>query len=188
MTVIVRDAASGKWRLYERPRHVVIARALNEVVPALAQIESQCARHRRFAAGFLSYEAAPAFDAALKTQLPDDFPLLWFGVYDEAHHRTLEELEPATGGESEERWEPSITADHYAGVFARLQELIRNGDTYQVNYTYRIRTRLQSDPFALFVRLATAQSPPFGAFVDTGEWAICSASPELFFHLSLIHI
>jgi para-aminobenzoate synthetase/4-amino-4-deoxychorismate lyase len=24
--------------------------------------------------------------------------------------------------------------------------------------------------------------PPFGAYVDTGDWAICSASPELFFH------
>ena len=33
------------------------------------------------------------------------------------------------------------------------------GDTYQVNYTYRIRTHLQSDPFALFLQLATAQTP-----------------------------
>jgi para-aminobenzoate synthetase/4-amino-4-deoxychorismate lyase len=67
-------------------------------------------------------------------------------------------------------------------VFDELQELIRNGDTYQVNYTYRMRARLQSDPFTLFLRLAAAQLPPFGAYVDTGDWVICSASPELFFH------
>ncbi len=28
-----------------------------------------------------------------------------------------------------------------------------------------------------------AQDPPYGAFLDTGEWVICSASPELFFRL-----
>jgi para-aminobenzoate synthetase/4-amino-4-deoxychorismate lyase len=67
-------------------------------------------------------------------------------------------------------------------VFDELQKLIRNGDTYQVNYTYRLRGRLASDPFALFLRLAATQLPPFGAYIDTGEWAICSASPELFFH------
>ena len=103
-------------------------------------------------------------------------------MYDAAQERTLDELATPNGGVSDERWEPSIPAEHYARVFDELQELIRNGDTYQVNYTYRMRARLQSDPFALFLRLAAAQLPPFGAYVDTGEWAICSASPELFFH------
>ena len=192
MTVVIRDAASGKWRLFEQPIEVVVARDVGDVVPALEQIENECARHQRYAAGFLSYEAAPAFDAALKTRRADDFPLLWFGVYDTAQERTLDELGPldaargrpldASAVASDERWEPSISAEQYARVFEQLQELIRSGDTYQVNYTYRIRTRLQSDPFALFLRLAAAQHPPFGAYVDTGAWAICSASPELFLH------
>jgi para-aminobenzoate synthetase/4-amino-4-deoxychorismate lyase len=184
LTVIVRDAASGKWRLFERPLEVVVARKIEHVLPALETIENACLRHQMYSAGFVSYEAAPAFDAALRTQSPDDFPLLWFGVYDTVRERTLDELGSVTGSMSEERWEPSISAEHYARVFGQLQELIRNGDTYQVNYTYRMRTHLQSDPFVLFLRLAASQSPPFGAYVDTGAWAICSASPELFFHRS----
>ena len=184
MTVIVRDAASGKWRLFERPLEVVVAKKIDDVLPAIEAIENACVRHHMYSAGFVSYEAAPAFDAALKTQRPDDFPLLWFGVYDTAHERTLDELGPVTGSKPQERWEPSISTEQYARVFEQLQELIRSGDTYQVNYTYRIRTQLQSDPFTLFLRLAASQSPPFGAYVDTGEWAICSASPELFFHRS----
>jgi len=184
LTVIVRDAASGMWRCFERPLEVVVARNIDDVLPALEKIDHACARHQMYSAGFVSYEAAPAFDAALKTQPADGFPLLWFGVYDRVHERTLEEIGPSTGGMSEERWEPSISAEQYGRVFEQLQELIRNGDTYQVNYTYRIRTHLQSDPFELFLRLAAAQRPPFGAYVDTGEWAICSASPELFFHRS----
>ena len=182
MTAVVRDAASGKWRLFERPLQVVVAKDVGAVLPALEKVENECARHQRYAAGFLSYEAASAFDAALKTQPAGDFPLLWFGLYDAVHERTLDELGAAAGRVSEEHWEPSISAEHYARVFDELQELIRSGDTCQVNYTYRIRTHLQSDAFALFLAMAAAQSPPFGAYVDTGEWAICSASPELFFH------
>ena len=182
MTVIVRDAASGKWRLFERPLDVVVANEVDEVLPALERVERECTLQDRHAAGFLSYEAAPAFDSALKTQQGGDFPLLWLGVYDAVRERTLDELAPAAGGISEETWTPSISADQYARAFAELQELIRGGDTYQVNYTYRLRTRLRSDPYALFLQLASAQTPPFGAYVDTGEWAICSASPELFFH------
>ncbi len=180
--VIVRDAASGAWRLFEKPIEIVTASKAADVLPALEAIEEHCTRNARYAAGFLSYEAAPAFDSALKTQDAGDFPLLWFGLYDAPHDCTLDELADGAGSVSEEHWEPSISAEHYARVFKELQELIRRGDTYQVNYTYRMRARLTSDPLALFLRLSASQMPPFGAFVDTGEWAVCSASPELFFH------
>ena len=171
--------------MFERPREIIVARTVGEVLPALERIEEACTREQRFAAGFLSYEAAPAFDTALPTQAPDDFPLLWFGLYDRADECTLETLAAAAGDrgdEVDERWEPSISFDQYARTFGSLQELIRNGDTYQVNYTYRVRTTLHSDPYALFLQLASAQTPPFGAYINTGDWAICSASPELFFH------
>ncbi|MEO5739226.1 MAG: aminodeoxychorismate synthase component I [Vicinamibacterales bacterium] len=188
LNVIIRDAAAGTWRLFERPIEVVVARTIDDVLPALEKVENACVRDRMYSAGFLSYEAAPAFDAALKTRRADDFPLLWFGLYDTAHERTLDQIGPGTDVTPGERWVPSISAEQYADVFEQIQELIRNGDTYQVNYTYRIRTHLQSDPFALFLRLAAAQSPPFGAYIDTGEWVICSASPELFFHRSGTHV
>lgn len=182
MTALIRDAASGKWRVFERPREVVVGHEVKDVLPALERVESECARHGRYAAGFLSYEASPAFDPALETRPHGDFPLVWFGLYEHATDCTLDELAPATGIVVEEHWEASISPEEYARAFALLQELIRSGDTYQVNYTYRMRTRLQSDPYALFLQLASAQTPPFGAYIDTGDWVICSASPELFFH------
>ena len=52
----------------------------------------ECNVRARYAAGFISYEAAPAFDRALTTRPPDDFPLLWFGLYEMADERSLEEL------------------------------------------------------------------------------------------------
>jgi len=187
LTAIVRDASSGKWRLFERPSAVIVATQVDEVLPALRRIERECASHQRYASGFLSYEAAPAFDAALKTRAADGFPLLWFGLYDTLHERSLDELGPA-GAVHDERWDASVSGARYREVFDELQELIRSGDTYQVNYTYRLRARLQSDPFALFLQLAHAHRPPFGAYIDTGDWVVCSASPELFFHRAGAHI
>ncbi|HUP39105.1 MAG TPA: hypothetical protein VM115_03215 [Vicinamibacterales bacterium] len=171
--VIVRDAASGTWRLFEKPFEIVTASKATDVPPALEAIEEHCTRGARCAAGFLSYEAAAAFDSAWQTQDAGDFPLLWSGIYDAPHDRTLDELADGAGSVSDEHWEPSISAEHYARVFDE-QELIRRGDTYQVNYTYRMRARLTSDPLALFLRLSASEMPPFGAFVDTGKWP-CAA-------------
>ena len=182
MKAIIRDAASGRWRIFEDPLEVVLANRLDDVVPALERIEAECTRGHRYAAGFLSYEAAPAFDRGLTVAGSDGFPLLCFGIYTRVDDRTLEELGPAPEMLPDESWEPSISRDEYARVFGDLQELIRAGDTYQVNYTYRLRTQLRINPFTLFLHLAHTQRPPFGAYIDTGDWLICSASPELFFH------
>ncbi len=181
LTVIVRDASSGRWRLFERPVEVVTATRVDEVLPALRRVEQACEARGLYASGFLSYEAAPAFDAALKTHAPDGFPLVWFGLFDTPQERSLDEL-ISSGAVRDEQWEASVSAARYRAVFEELQELIHSGESYQINYTYRLHTRLQSDPFALFLQLASAHAPPFGAYVDTGEWAVCSVSPELFFH------
>jgi para-aminobenzoate synthetase/4-amino-4-deoxychorismate lyase len=187
LTVIVRDADSGKWRVFGPPHEVVVARDAAEVKRELRRVESECRNSGRYAAGFISYEAAPGFDGALQTKPADDFPLLWFGLYDAPQDRSLDEIEGSaekgTGTFSAE-WEPSITAERYLEVFNDLQELIRAGDTYQVNFTYRLRARFTEHPLSVFLHLAAEQSPPFGAYIDTGDWVICSASPELFFHRS----
>ena len=35
-----------------------------------------------YAAGFLSYEAAPAFEPSMKVKESISMPLLWFGIFD----------------------------------------------------------------------------------------------------------
>src|SRR5690348_4214820 len=60
--VILRDAASAEWLHFEHPQRVITAAQPGEVPAALAEIEALVNRRGWFAAGFLSYEAAPAFD------------------------------------------------------------------------------------------------------------------------------
>jgi para-aminobenzoate synthetase/4-amino-4-deoxychorismate lyase len=63
----------------------------------------------------------------------------------------------------------------------RIRDYIRAGDTYQANYTTRLRARFSGDPLAFYHDLAAAQSGGYGTYLDTGRFQIVSASPELFF-------
>ena len=80
-------------------------------------------------------------------------------------------------------WKPSVTRGEYAEAIAAIKEHIAAGDTYQVNYTFRLNADFAGSPFGFFCDLAAAQQGRYAAFIETNEFAICSASPELFFEL-----
>ena len=182
--VVLRDPARGVWLDFTSPRRVLMACRPEEVLPGIADLEDTVRREGWQAAGFISYEAAPAFDPSLAVRPdPDGFPLLWFGLFERG-----EEIElPRVDGSAELAaldWTPTVTVEEYRNRLGAIRDFIRAGDTYQANYTYRLRSRTGADPWRLFLQLAGgAEPPPFAAFVHTGDWAVCSASPELFLRL-----
>jgi para-aminobenzoate synthetase/4-amino-4-deoxychorismate lyase len=69
----------------------------------------------------------------------------------------------------------------FTDAIGRIRDYIAAGDTYQVNYTYRLRFDAFGAPCALYQRLRARQPVPYGALVlleDDG--AVLSLSPELF--------
>lgn len=176
--VWMHDAQNKLWLNFSEPVEVLEAWQLAEVVPLLRRAE-EATKQGRWVAGFVAYEAAPAFDAALDAHAPGDFPLAWFGIYAapfvRAHGRAPQPQPP------QPEWEPTITEAEYAHAITHIKEHIARGQTYQVNYTYRLRAAFSGEARVLFAQLAENQAAPYAAFVDTGRFAICSASPELFF-------
>jgi para-aminobenzoate synthetase / 4-amino-4-deoxychorismate lyase len=174
----------------------LLARTPAEVMPLLAAVQHGVDQGY-YAAGFLSYEAAPAFDASFVVQPCEDFPLAWFGLYPEPTVcPSLPDLEdvsshgPFAEGLSPDRespdcvsldWSPDISRDRYHHAICQIKAAIAQGRTYQVNYSFRLRSPWQADPFRYFRQLIQAQQAQYGAFIDLGEWVICCASPELFF-------
>ncbi len=186
-SIVIHDPKAGHWLTFENPVRIVSAASLAEILPALREIETEVNQNGLFAAGFLSYEAAPAFDSALQVR-PDDsgFPLLWFGLY-HAPQPTLTPIALATEAAycplPTGSWLPTITREEYETGVARLRQYLFTGDTYQVNYTFRLRGPCPASPETLFHNLVQAQGPHYSAFVDIGDVVLCSASPELFFRL-----
>jgi para-aminobenzoate synthetase/4-amino-4-deoxychorismate lyase len=159
------------------PVEIVEARCLDEVRPALDRVAAACA-DGRYAVGFVSYEAAPAFDPAMAVRSGSGVPLVWFGLHD-APLAEGAAREPAAYACSV--WEAGTDEVTYAASVAAVREAIASGDTYQVNHTMRLRARFDGDPLGAWADLRRAQRDGWFAYVDTGAHAVASVSPELFF-------
>ncbi|MES2049426.1 MAG: aminodeoxychorismate synthase component I [Pseudomonadota bacterium] len=62
-----------------------------------------------------------------------------------------------------------------------VRDYISAGDTYQVNYTYRLHFDTYGSPVSLYRRLRQRQPVPYGALICLPEGeAVLSLSPELF--------
>jgi para-aminobenzoate synthetase/4-amino-4-deoxychorismate lyase len=185
--IVVRDVSHNQWLRFEAPREIVTAREIAQVIPALERIEAWNAQGG-YAAGFIAYEAAPAFDNALVAHTLQDFPLVWFGLYDapEIVQSPISTLQSSDAHKAlNYKWTPNVSRDTYNAAIARVREHIARGDTYQVNYTMRLRTKIGDADFdggawVLFLQLVRAQPNSYAAFLDTGRFVIASASPELF--------
>jgi len=179
--LIIHDARLQQWLCFQQPEQIIEAHRLEEVVPRLQQLETTIRRLHLYGAGFITYEAATAFDPALKTHKPSTLPLLWFGLYQKPEIIQLP-APPATGDYLLD-WQPTVTREEYERAIASIKQHIARGETYQVNYTMRLQAPFNGDPWQLFLKLVQSQQADYGAYLESDRYAICSASPELFFRL-----
>jgi para-aminobenzoate synthetase / 4-amino-4-deoxychorismate lyase len=174
MKVVLKHA--GRWLHFQCPERILRAESPEEVLPMLREAEAS----GLFAAGFVSYEAAPAFDPALKTHPSDGFPLLCLGLFHAP--AVLEDIEEAPAASFElGKLEPSVSREGFVAAIGEIKERIAEGATYQVNYTYRLTAGFSGDAWTFFHELVNGQKTDYAAFIETDGFAICSASPELFF-------
>jgi len=183
------DTRAGGDRLeLGAPVRTIVAREVDEVVAALAEVDD-ASRAGLWAAGFVAYDAAPAFDPAFvvphRPTDPADLPLVWFGLFEgplpEAvpQRPTSVPAAPAVPGP----WRPSTDRAAYEAAFAEVQRAIRSGDSYQTNLTLRLTAGWDDGAadLARHERLLAAQGQAFGAYLDLGRHHVLSVSPELFF-------
>ncbi|MBY0098628.1 aminodeoxychorismate synthase component I [Mesobacillus maritimus] len=163
---------------FKNPIKIYKADKISDVLPSLELVQAEI-QNGFYAAGFLSYESAPAFDPAFKVRTGGTMPLLWFGIFTEP----LEESISSTGAYHLSEWIPSIDRLQFDSAIQSIKHSIEKGDTYQTNYTLRMNSQFGGDEIAYFETLKRAQSSNYCAYVQTGEHSIISASPELFFRL-----
>ena len=89
---------------------------------------------------------------------------------------------PVLGFDNAERIGLRSTFTHrgYLDAVARVREYIIAGDIFQANLSQRFQARLATAPFDLYRRLRRRNPAPFAAYLDFGELAVMSASPERF--------
>jgi len=161
---------------FGQPLRVWQAHMPDEVKPVLQAVQREAAEGR-WCVGWVAYEAAPAFDAALPVHAPDG-PLAWFAV----HEAPLPPVADGLFGEVRAQWQTAGDARRFAADVAHIQQAIAQGRVYQVNHTARWPGELtQGSAWRLFQALHQEQPGGYTAFIDMGDGQVLSVSPELFF-------
>ncbi|MDK6079117.1 aminodeoxychorismate synthase component I [Massilia varians] len=76
---------------------------------------------------------------------------------------------------------PNVDEAAFTEAIRRIRDYIAAGDTYQVNYTFRLRFDTYGSLVKLYARLRARQRVPYGALVALPDGgAVLSFSPELF--------
>ncbi len=187
---VLLDNSSGSCSpslLFTEPRDIVSVETPDEVGPAIERIEAAVANGLH-AAGFFSYELGYVMEPKISGLMPEKrgMPLLWFGLYEAPRQMTgpgvLEWLNETTRSSSHEFSDVELawTRKDYEARFNKALDLIRAGDIYQINLTFKARFKLLGSPLTFYRDLRAKQPVAYGAVVDTGYATVLSASPELF--------
>jgi len=162
----------------------VLAATTPEQVPeVIAEAERLAVRGACHVVGSVSYEAGRAFGLAVRHEDPSLVPLAWFAAFDEglpsrvARRSAARDPAVFTVG----LLAPSMDRETFERAYAAIRAHLAAGDSYQVNVTFALEGTFDGDPAGLFDELVRRQQGSYSCFVETPEWAICSASPELFF-------
>ncbi len=193
ITRAILKTKRGRWLHYDSPVETVVVSAGDEprtAVPAsLERLETLVEERRLPAVGFLTYEAAAAYDLA--THPATELPCLCFVLFRNVRDITQEmrRSPPRGAGYAVGPWTNSVDEEEYHKRIARVRAYLAAGDTYQVNYTFRMYAPFSGDTEAFFRDMCAAQHGEYPAYLelDSGH-RILSASPELFIERNGEHL
>ncbi|WP_367307400.1 aminodeoxychorismate synthase component I [Alicyclobacillus acidocaldarius] len=187
------DEEKPRRLVFQNPRHVWCATDVDDVVVAMDAAVA-CAKRGAWVCGFVSYEAAPAFEPHLRAHRPFvDLPLAWFAAFDRPEpcgDREAEsdvhctpastcEMGAVNPGTSPMWW--TGYSQPYREVVEDIRQSIARGEVYQVNATGRIAFRGRVASERLYEALRRSQMATYAAWLHLEPWDIVSVSPELFY-------
>jgi len=78
----------------------------------------------------------------------------------------------------------NLSRADYGRALNRIDDYIHAGDCYQINFTQRFSARCTGDPWQAYCALRPIAPTPFAAYLESGDGAILSLSPERFIEAS----
>ena len=166
-----------KWRHFQNPVDVLVTRHIGQVRDLIYKVEKLVNEKNLHAVGFVSYEASPGFNSKMKTCKPSRIPLVCFALFE--GYKIFDQLSKPSMTEKS-IWKTPLNLEEYIQNIVEIRKRIESGDIYQINYTTQFKAMLNR-PEDFFKNIVSDE--PYACFMDTDEFQILSASPELFFEL-----
>jgi len=184
---LLDDASSGGVsRLFTGHAGTLLCRDIAQWPQLLDEMQAALARGR-FAVAVCSYELGGALAGVAQQASPQ--PIARFLLFEQCELLTQEQVAQwlavhaadDAGPSGVAGLQASVTQAEFTDAIHRIREYIAAGDTYQVNYTYRLRFDAFGSLFGLYQRLRVRQPVPYGALIQLEDGsAVVSLSPELF--------
>jgi para-aminobenzoate synthetase/4-amino-4-deoxychorismate lyase len=184
------DQENYRSYIFTDPVEILRIHRIDEVPQLLASIQ-RCLKENYYLAGYFAYECGFSFEK-ISDIPPSKEPIAFFGVYHEPmifnHLTGVFENGQTNLNQSLHPGQYSITPPvldipqpKYVEKIEAIKQYIRDGDTYQINFTSKYQFDFQGSPLSFYKDLKTKQRVPFGAFIKSSDRNIVSLSPELFF-------
>ena len=145
-------------KFFEKP--VKIIEAKNDLREAFLEIDKL--RKEFYLLGYVDY----------------DFKYLYFEVY-----KDYKKFTPSNAKKLGTFVSPKISKSEYINAISKIKDYIKNGVTYEVNYTYPSEVLTNLDGIDLYEALLEKQRTLYNTFISTSKINLLSFSPELFFRL-----
>ena len=136
----------------------------------------------------IKYEAGFLFEEKLSHFLSsDNEKLIQFFFFDKRKINRIKSSEIistdfSTDKYSVKNFKLNRSESQFLNDIKKVKQFIKEGDTYQVNYTVKGKFSFSGSYSAFFEKLLFNQSAKYSAFINNDEEFIISLSPELFFH------
>jgi len=133
-----------------------------------------------YALGFISYELGYLLEERLnKLYWEPQTPLAYFALFKRWHKVQLHPQEVERNYSLQVKG-LNLSSKEYEEALRKIKNYIAQGDTYQVNFTAKLKFTLSGDPWSLFKALLFSQRCEYAFFMETPDFFLLSLSPELF--------
>ena len=140
MFALLRSSRSSTgWFRLSGAGEILTASSPEEIRPLIRRVEAEAASGK-WLAGWLSYEAAAAFEPTIPVH-PSPGPLAVFGIFAEAEEVELDKL-PAAELSRLPTWVPLVDATTQQQALTKLKTAIFAGELYQANLSFRCAVEL----------------------------------------------
>jgi para-aminobenzoate synthetase/4-amino-4-deoxychorismate lyase len=173
-----RDLENTRSFLFSEPVRVLRLEAGGDPRDFFGALDAAAAEGL-WAAGYFAYELGYLMEprlASLAEHRRPAGPLAWVGLFE----RPSEAPPPRGGGFEISHLRSGTTWGEYRDAVDRIKSHIADGQTYQVNYTFKQEFDLDGPPEALYAELRRRQSASYSGCLFDGERTVISLSPELF--------
>lgn len=94
--------------------------------------------------------------------------------------KLLEAQNPQNQFALQQGFSNNMSFSHYQKQFTKIQNYLKQGDCYQVNFAQRFSANYKGDGFVAYQKLRQQVPSPYMAFINLGDKKILSISPECF--------